>query len=113
MIIGIGTDIIEIERVAAAVKNPRFLSKVFTPDEIAYCDNLPERFAGIFAAKEAIAKAMGTGFRKLLPRDLEIRRTDLGQPIYNNAEYCFSVSISHCKTYAVAFVIACAKGNLI
>ena len=121
MIIGIGTDIIEIDRIKQAVtKTPNFLEKLFTDKEKTYFkskSNRGETIAGVFAAKEAVSKALGTGFRNFSPYDIEITPDKLGKPqvcLLNNAlEVSISlgitnlqVSISHCKNYAIAYVIA-------
>jgi holo-[acyl-carrier protein] synthase len=69
MVEGIGVDIIEIERVAEAISRRRFRERIFSPAERAYCEDggsprrIAERYAGRFAAKEAILKALGTGMR--------------------------------------------------
>jgi len=83
MIISIGTDSIEVERVARAVDHPRwgerFRLRVFTSGEIAYClrrRRNAESFAARFAAKEAVMKALGTGYAKgVWWRDIEVVRT--------------------------------------
>lgn len=114
MIYGIGTDIIEtasFENVTAA-----FLRKVYTEDEILLFRDKPKSLAGNFAAKEAVAKALGTGFRGFGPRDIEVLRSTLGAPavtLYNgalklfNENHCKSlfVSISHNKENACAFAV--------
>ena len=118
MIIGIGTDIIEIDRIEKAINNNKnFLSKIFTDNEIELFRKRNMRIeviAGNFAVKEAISKAIGTGIRGFSLIDIEVLRDDLGKPIAylnNNIEkiinrkYRLSVSISHNKTSAVAFVI--------
>ncbi|OFW22057.1 MAG: holo-[acyl-carrier-protein] synthase, partial [Acidobacteria bacterium RIFCSPLOWO2_02_FULL_59_13] len=69
MIVGIGVDLIEVSRLRLAIERhgERFLRRVFTPAEIAYCQskkNPYERFAARFAAKEAAMKALGTGWRR-------------------------------------------------
>ena len=80
MILGLGTDLIEIERVRASLERygERFMKRVFTADEIAYCQrrkNSAESFAARFAAKEAGAKALGTGIgRGVLWKHIEVRR---------------------------------------
>lgn len=80
MILGLGTDIIEIERIDASIRRfgDRFLERVFTPSEIAFClrKKAPaESFAARFAAKEAGAKALGTGIsRGVAWREIEVRR---------------------------------------
>jgi holo-[acyl-carrier protein] synthase len=108
-ILGLGTDIIEIERIkdSLAKFGASFYTKLFTQREIDYClshkDPAPY-FAGRFAAKEAIAKALGCGFGKDLSwHDIEIVNNNLGKPevlIKNNNQII--VSISHCRTYATA-----------
>lgn len=115
MIIGIGVDIIEIERIKQVVdKTNGFLKRVFTSDEVKYFEqrkNNPEVIAGNFAAKEAVVKAMGTGINGFEWTDVEILRDSLGKPyvlLYNEASKILAnncvihVSISHCKEYAVA-----------
>jgi holo-[acyl-carrier protein] synthase len=81
MVLGVGTDLIEIERVQASIDRfgERFLARLFTPGEIAYCQhkrkNSTESFAARFAAKEAGAKALGTGIsRGISWQELEVRR---------------------------------------
>ena len=118
MIIGIGVDIIEIERVRQAIQNNKnFLSKLFTEKEIDYFISRKmnsEVIAGNFAAKEAVSKALGTGFRGFSLLDIEILRDQLGKPIVYlsddmkkiiNANHRINVSISHNRTAAIAFVV--------
>ena len=69
MIVGIGIDVAEVKRIAEVIESQgeRFLRRVFTRDEVAYCEqfrNKYERFAGRFAAKEAAMKALGTGWSR-------------------------------------------------
>ena len=121
MIIGTGIDIIEIERVKNAIeKNPSFIQRFFTPQEYAYFRSRKMRYeviAGNFAAKEAFSKAMGTGIREFELKEVEILRDELGKPylcLYGKAHDLmqklgverFHISISHCRGYAVANVIA-------
>ena len=83
MIIGIGTDIIEIERVGKAILKEAFKKKIFTEREIAYCESQKkdESFAARFAAKEAFFKAMGTGWRDGMGiTEVEILNDDLVKP---------------------------------
>lgn len=115
-ILGLGTDIIEIERVALALQEhpERFLQRLLTPQEIAYCKKHKDRVphvAGRFCAKEALAKALGTGFgAKLSWLDLEILPDSLGKPQVTLSaalaerllSSSFLVTISHCKLYATA-----------
>jgi holo-[acyl-carrier protein] synthase len=80
MVLGLGTDLIEIERIRASLERygERFMNRVFTAEEIAYCQrkkNSAESFAARFAAKEAGAKALGTGIgRGVLWKNIEVRR---------------------------------------
>ncbi len=86
MIIGLGIDIAEIDRMAAAMgrHGEHFLQRIFTEDEIAYCErhrHKAERYAGRFAAKEATMKALGTGWRKGVRWvDIEVVRVPGGKP---------------------------------
>lgn len=119
MIIGIGTDIIEIERIGKAIKtNKHFLDKLFTENEIMLFKSKSMRtevIAGNFAAKEAISKALGTGIRGFGFKDIEILRNELGKPIVRlnaksesvieNKEYKLNVSISHNNLSAIAFAV--------
>lgn len=118
MILGIGTDIIEIKRIEEAIsKNKRFIEKVFSEKEIDMFKSRnmkSEVIAGNFSAKEAISKALGTGIRNFSLNEIEILRDELGKPIVKlskNIEeiiaknYKISVSISHNKTTAISFVI--------
>ena len=119
MIVGIGTDIIEIKRIKKAVeKNNHFVDKLFTENEIKYFNtrnNAANVIAGNFAAKEAVSKAVGTGFRKFGLKDIEVLRDDLGKPIVNLSEKIYEiigkrnfkiyVSISHSNDNAIAYSI--------
>jgi holo-[acyl-carrier protein] synthase len=86
MIVGLGVDIAEVERVEAAIRRhgQAFHRRVFTAQEIAYCEqhrNKAERYAGRFAAKEATMKALGTGWRKGVRwLDIEVVRNSSGKP---------------------------------
>ena len=117
MIRGIGNDIIEIARIQKSIEShgSRFLKKLFTEKEQAYCQGTPDfqatRFAGRFAAKEAIAKALGTGFGESLSwLDIEITNDSAGKPLARLSESAakrfgqpsLMVSISHCHEYATA-----------
>lgn len=115
--IGIGIDIIEIDRIEKALlKQDRFLEKLFTKYEITYYQEKgqkAETIAGIFAAKEAVSKVLGKGVSGYTWQDIEIKHDSNGKPevfLYKGAyalaeELCIKkilVSISHCKMYAVA-----------
>ena len=116
MIVGIGTDIIEVSRLAKAIENSRFLERYFTEAENAYFllkNRNPQTIATSFAAKEAFSKALGTGFRGFSLTDVEVLRNNLGKPyinVYNNAarlvgDGIIHVSLTHIKEYASAYVI--------
>ncbi|MCB1108215.1 MAG: holo-ACP synthase [Chlamydiia bacterium] len=105
----IGTDIIEIERIRQSIEKhgQHFLDRLFTAKEQADCKSHknPEiRFAGRFAAKEAIAKALGTGIGKELSwLDIEIINDAAGRPQATlTNKKTVHISISHCKSYATA-----------
>ncbi|MBR6401046.1 MAG: holo-ACP synthase [Firmicutes bacterium] len=114
MIKGVGTDIIEIERIKNAKES--FYKSVFTRRELEKFHGFRyNSLAGIFAAKEAVAKALGTGFT-FSPRDIEIAQDDKGKPIcllHNKALEIFeemggesiNVSISHSKSDAIAYAV--------
>lgn len=122
MIVGIGIDIIEISRIEKAVKRTdRFLYRNFSKREIDYFkakSYKAESIAGSFAAKEALSKAIGTGFRGFSLNDIEILRDELGKPYIEFSEKVGKVlkerglsdikihlSISHNKENSIANVI--------
>ena len=120
MIVGIGNDIIEIERVEKAISTEGFKAKVYTQREIENIikrGNRTETYAGIFSAKEAISKAIGTGVREFSLTDLEILNDDLGKPYVivsdklnkiiqrKKENYQIEIAISHSKKYATAMAI--------
>ena len=120
MIVGIGNDIIEIERVEKAISKEGFIAKVYTQREIENIvkrGNRTETYAGIFSAKEAISKAIGTGVREFALTDLEILNDDLGKPYVivsdklnkiiqrKKENYQIEIAISHSKKYATAIAI--------
>jgi len=86
MLVGTGIDVVEIERIAQSIERygERFLRRVFTEGEIAYCQrkkNGAESFAARFAAKEAAAKALGTGIQQgIVWSEIEVRREPGGRP---------------------------------
>ena len=125
MIVGIGTDIAEVDRIARALQTygEQFERKVFTQEEIEYCRRTPrrasERYAARFAAKEAFAKALGTGIAKGVHwRDIGVRRMPGGRPFIklrgHAATLCAGMSIhlslTHTETTAMATVILERKG---
>lgn len=120
----VGVDIIEIERVAAALSRhgPRFLRRVYTERESLFCRGRVPELAVRFAAKEAVMKALGTGVRGVGWREIEILPDRRGKPyvfLHDRAERRardlglveFAVSLSHARTYAVAFVVASSAGD--
>jgi holo-[acyl-carrier protein] synthase len=86
VIVGLGLDIAEIDRIEAAIARhgAQFLERLYTPREVSYCEkhrNKFERYAGRFAAKEAAMKALGTGWRHGVRwRDIEVVREPSGKP---------------------------------
>lgn len=122
MIVGTGVDIAETARVEEVLNRhgARFSQRLFTPEEIAYCErfkNKAERYAARFAAKEAAFKALGTGWRDGVRwRDVEVTHQPSGKPelvLRGRAEELArelgvtraAVSISHSDRYVVAQVI--------
>ena len=110
MIAGTGTDLIEIARIRDSIARygNRFLTRVFTPDEVTYCQrkihNAAESFAARFAAKEAAAKALGTGIaRGVAWTEIEVRRLPGQRPTlhFNFAH----LTISHSREFAIAVVM--------
>jgi holo-[acyl-carrier protein] synthase len=124
LVIGLGTDLIEIERIAHSVERfgEAFLQRIFTPGEIAYCQrkkkNAAESLAARFAAKEAGAKALGTGIsRGVSWLEFEVRRLPGQRPelhLSGRAEEVaralgirrLSLSLAHSRGLAIAVVVA-------
>ncbi len=123
MVVGLGTDLAEIERVRRSVERfgSRFLERIYTPGEIAYClrkKDAAESLAARFAAKEAGAKALGTGIsRGVSWQEFEVRREPSGKPSLwlsgRAAELAaelginrLSLSLTHTRDLAMAVVIA-------
>jgi len=122
MIVGTGVDIAEVPRIAASIERfgRRFTERVFTPDEIRYCEskaNKAERYAARFAAKEAAMKAIGTGWRHGVTwKDVEVKRAPGGRPVLSftgvAAEFYAKLgatnahlSLTHTADSAMAFVV--------
>lgn len=116
MIIGIGIDLVEIERIKRAFQKKAFFVRAYTANEQEQIQNNYERAAGYFAAKEAVVKMLGTGFRQLSLQDIEICYTLAGAPIVRMNEKITKIckehlidtihlSISHTKHTAVAVAI--------
>ena len=120
-ILGIGVDIIKNKRIKKAIKNDLFIKRTFSKNEIRYSKNILNKsnfFAKRFAAKEALAKAIGTGFSKKLNfKDIEIMNDKNGKPFYLQSKklktlinkkfkikkFKLFLSISDEKDYSVAF----------
>ena len=122
-IIGIGTDIIECLRIAQMIERhgDLFINRVYTPHEIQYCQSRKQstqHYAGRWAAKEAVLKALGTGWRRGISwRDIEIRNEPGGRPVValrggarDVVEHLgiteMLISISHCRSHATAYALA-------
>lgn len=122
MIVGTGVDIAETERIEEGLARygDRFRDRIYTPEEIAYCErfkNKAEHYAARFAAKEAAFKALGTGWQNGIRWvDIEVKRQPSGKPelvLRGRAEAAarelgvrrMAVSLSHVDRYAIAHVI--------
>lgn len=115
----VGVDIIETARIRGVLERheDRFLGRVYTDWERAYCRRNVLHLAGRWAAKEAVSKVLGLGVRGVGWREIEIRRTALGQPIVSlhgraeqrrrslGLEVPLTVSISHIRDLAVAVAV--------
>ena len=117
----VGIDMIEIDRVRAVLaRHPeRFLRRVFTPAEVAFCRGRVPELAARFAAKEAVMKALGTGARSVAWRDIEVLPDRRGKPLvylHGNATKraeriglsAIDISLSHLESFAIASVV-CAQ----
>ncbi|HVW37621.1 MAG TPA: holo-ACP synthase [Pirellulales bacterium] len=122
-VLGIGTDIVECLRIAQMIERhgELFINRVYTPHEIRYCQSrkqATQHFAGRWAAKEAILKALGTGWRRGISwRDIEVRNDQSGRPVVGLRGGArdiveqrgireMLVSISHCRSHATAYALA-------
>lgn len=116
MIVGIGTDLVEMDRIMKACEKQAFLHKLFTKTEQELIQADGKKAAGNFAVKEAVSKMLGTGFRKVTPAEIEVLRDELGKPyvnLYGAAKQLaeqlmiqtIHVTITNTKEYAAAFVI--------
>lgn len=118
MILGVGVDIIEIIRIKEAIeRNPKFIERIFTEKEIKYFEQINYRYesiAGRFAAKEAIVKALGTGFRNMKIKDIEVTNNEIGKPLVKlmggaleivkeHKNVKIHLSISHNRDNAIAY----------
>ena len=114
-----GIDLIEVSRIQQAIERhgQRFVDRIYTPGECRYCKSRYTSFAARFAAKEAVAKALGTGIGYVTFREIEIVNDVQGRPelaLHGAAAelaqslglITWSVSLSHTQDYAVASVVA-------
>ncbi len=119
MVLSVGVDIIEIDRVQRALERwgDRFLRHVYTHDEVAFCRGHAPELAARFAAKEAISKALGTGMAGISWCEMEVLPDLRGKPLVQlhgraaaRAQALgltdFAISLSHSRDYAVASVVA-------
>ena len=122
-IIGIGVDIVKTQRINISIKNQRFINRIFSKNEISISKRFSNKtnfFSKRFAAKEAFAKALGTGFRHNLNfKDIQILNDNIGKPYYlinsrirrliqkhkKIKKFNLFLSISDEKDYSVAFTI--------
>jgi holo-[acyl-carrier protein] synthase len=114
----IGVDIVELDRIAYSVERfgERFLKRVYTERELTYCNGRITSLAARWAAKEAVAKALGTGIGQIGWQEIEVISDDNCRPTLQlNGQAAqlatrlgiaeFAISLSHAKDYAVAFVV--------
>jgi len=120
----VGIDIVELERVAAALERhgQRFIDRIYTPIEAAICRGRPQELAARFAAKEAVMKALGTGARGVAWREIEVLLNRRGKPLvylHGHARQRaneigldgLDLSMSHSRQHAIAFVVASADSH--
>lgn len=120
MLGGVGCDLVTISRLEKAVSRPGFLERVFTEGEIEYCESRGvqkfQSLAARFAAKEAVWKALGTGFREGEFTDVEVVQDELGKPELvlhgaikkladSQGVVKISLSLSHEGNQAMAMVV--------
>jgi|GEM_PF-679507 len=127
MILGTGIDIVKVERFDAVVNNEsdRFMERVYHENEVKYLkDKGSASYAGVFAAKEAVVKALGTGFHGFWPDEVEIKHDEMGKPFAKlhgearellikkaphreggGANIKIHISISHSRDDAIAFAV--------
>jgi holo-[acyl-carrier protein] synthase len=108
MIVGLGVDIVEIARIRKAMEHPRFLERVLTPMEREFCFK-PSQVAGRWAAKEAVAKAIGLHLTwqevEVLPDELGVPRAVVRSPYYDPSRLKLHVTISHERTNAIGIAV--------
>lgn len=117
--LAVGVDIIEVDRIERSLSRhgSRFLDRIFTAQEQAYCGGRANRLAARFAVKEAVGKALGTGIGDVLWRDIEVVNNARGKPeiiLHDTAARLaeemglreWSISMSHTDTHAIGMVVA-------
>ena len=122
--IAVGVDLVEIGRIEDALKRhgQRFLRRVYTDGELAYANERPSALAARWAAKEATAKALGTGIGSVGFQEIEVICDARGKPelyLHGSAARLaarlnlshFALSLSHVADYALAFVVAQGSGE--
>ena len=121
MIIADGCDLIEIERIAKALQIENFCTRIYTAAELSYAESKKNQrkaasLAAVFAAKEAVAKALGVGLGQIGWREIEVRHDELGKPFValsgraralaeERGVKNIHLSLSHSREYALAMVI--------
>ena len=120
MVLGIGTDIVEVQRISKSIESNDFKIRVFSSSEAEYCDakaNSAEHYAARFSAKEAFLKALGTGLRgDVALKEIEVVNDELGKPtihlrgktlgiISSKKIKSIHLTLSHVKELAVAMVV--------
>lgn len=116
-IVGIGVDMVEIDRVIKAYEKETFRKKYFTEEERALIEKKQARCATAFAGKEAVAKALGTGFTRIVPKDIAVLRGEAGEPKVELAGAArqradsmgvseIKISLADTEEQAIAYVIA-------
>jgi holo-[acyl-carrier protein] synthase len=122
--LAVGVDIIEIERVKSALQRfgERFLARIYTPVEVAFCRGRAHELAARFAAKEAVMKALGTGARGLAWREIEVLPNRRGKPLvylYGRAlerarqigVSAIEISLTHSRQLALASVVSVQEAS--
>lgn len=117
--LSVGIDIIEVARIERSIEKlgQRFLDRIFTVQEQAYCEGRPERLAGRFAIKEAVGKAMGIGIGDVRWQEIEVLNDERGRPellLHGDAQLLaeslgftnWSISMSHSEANAIGLAVA-------
>jgi holo-[acyl-carrier protein] synthase len=118
----VGVDLMDVERIARSLDRygDRFYRRLFTENERRQCGTRPERLAARFAAKEAVAKALGTGIGDVCWTEIEVDGDDRGRPILRLHGHAaqvaeslgltaWEISLSHTTDQAIAFVVAMGR----